>query len=526
MPGISGELADSLDSKLALGRMRTDVQTDLIWAPHYLAVFARAGDKLWEKVIGELRSGKYEPSLPITMEVPKESRLTRPGSILTPQDRAVYQCVVDTIAPVAEAQLDRTRVFSNVLLKDDPEFKMFQSASECWAKTKGALVEQADAKPNWTVIKTDVACFFEGLNQHNLINLLTASGCDSSAVNLLEKFLLALTQKDSHGIVQGLFPSDFLGNFYLLGMDADLQLREIPSIRYVDDIYLFVKDYQQALATLLSLCVHLRREGLHLNERKTEIMPVDKLKKEETELDRRFGEAREELAEQDRQFFEGFSGFQPDWEAEDADAIVNADLELRATKVLFSTRDEGTASERDKIDKFCLPVLGVAGSPVGVAVALEGIVKRPHLARTYGVYISRLLRSSGGLREEFERAITLAALPYDWQVMWCLAALLSASTVATETVRTSISMLRDARRAPGLRALCAIFAARFGVASQRRIVRQHYADEPSEYVRSAILFASRYFAPAERRTCAASWAPHSFTNSLVAEAVASLVQTS
>ncbi len=526
MPGISSELAESLDSRLTLGRIRTDVRTDLIWAPHYSAVFAHAGSKLWEKVIEELKSGTYEPSLPITMEVPKLSKLTRPGSILTPRDRVVYQAMVDSIAPMAEAQLDRTRVYSNVLLKEDPEYKMFQSPAECWATTRRALIAQANANPSWTAIRTDVACFFEGLYQHNLINLLSACGCDASATNLLEKFLLALTQKDSHGIVQGVFPSDFLGNFYLLGLDADLQLREIPSIRYVDDIYLFVKDYPHALETLLSLSVQLRREGLHLNERKTDIMPMSQLISEETELDRRFGEARKELADQEGRIVGDLSGFQAIWEEGNVDNTANGDFELRATKELFKKREGVTAGERDKIDKFCLPVLGAAGSLIAVDAGLEGMVKRPHLARSYAAYLSRMMKLSDEIREKFESTIDLTTLPYDWQVMWCFVALSYARKLSTETVRASISILRDARRAEGLRAMCAIVASQFGVASQRRIVRQQYTDETSEYVRAAILFASRHFPSAERRTCVASWAPHSFTNSLVADAVRSLVQAS
>lgn len=124
--------------------------------------------------------------------------------------------MVDAIAERAEAQLDRARVFSHVSLTDDPEFRMFKSNDECWKEMEAARNKRCRDKRFPFAIKADIACFFERIYQHNLINLLRAAGCDPRCINLLEKMLLVFTGKDSHGILQGMFPSDLLGNFYLV----------------------------------------------------------------------------------------------------------------------------------------------------------------------------------------------------------------------------------------------------------------------------------------------------------------------
>src|SRR5690349_20392906 len=139
MPGLDSDVIKSLNAKRAVGRINTDVQTDFILAPHYSAVYAHAGDELWESEKEALSSGRFEPELPTVIDVPKRSGLTRPGAILSPIDRFVYQAIIDLIAPIGETQLDRSRVFSNVLLKRDPGHQMFEASHLSWNKFSGAI---------------------------------------------------------------------------------------------------------------------------------------------------------------------------------------------------------------------------------------------------------------------------------------------------------------------------------------------------------------------------------------------------
>lgn len=121
MPRLEVDVLNLINSKQTLGRVNNDIQTDFILAPHYSGIYAHAGDELYALVKEFLSSGSYEPELPIIIEVPKRNGLTRPGAILGPVDRFVFQAIIDLIAKAAESQLDRSQVFSNVLLKRDPK---------------------------------------------------------------------------------------------------------------------------------------------------------------------------------------------------------------------------------------------------------------------------------------------------------------------------------------------------------------------------------------------------------------------
>jgi hypothetical protein len=524
MPGLDQAVIDQIDHELALNRILTDVKSDFIIAPHYSAVYANVGDLLWDQVRQSLRSGKFEPNLPITIEVPKPSGLTRPGSILSPADRLVYQALIDTIAPFAEQELDRDRVFSNVLLNPDPEFKMFEPSNESWEGLKQSIVGYCRDGSFTHAIKADVASFFERLYQHNLINLLRACSCSAEAVNLLEKLLLAWMEKDSHGILQGMFPSDFLGNFYLFGIDADMQVRDVPSSRYVDDMYIFYHSKDDARKGLVELCRMLRHEGLNLNEKKSGIVETDKLLIEETQLDRMFVEARAEIESEIREeLIIDWYGFQPIW-APDIEEPSEEEIELKALIALYEQVDQVEDQVADKIEKFCLPFLSVTRSDIAVDRSLRRITERPHLAKMYSSYLGSLSRSNESISDELERLIDEGRVPYDWQLMWVTAALVKIEQISSDTVNGLFRIMRDTSRSIALRGLCPLIIGKHGNPGQRRNLRHHYPDEPSEYVRSSILFSTRFFPTPERKSCIGAWSGHSVINAWIAEAVKQLVR--
>ena len=519
MPGLDQVILDQLDPDLALGRILTDVNTDFILAPHYSAVFANVGQELWNDLQSDLRSGNYEPELPITLEVPKPSGLTRPGSILVPRDRLIFQALVDFIAPIVENALDRTRVFSQVLLNPDPNLEMFEDSHVSWSDFQRSISNYCQDETYTHCIKADVASFFERLYQHNIVNLLRSAGCPGGAINLLEELLASFMERDSHGIIQGIFPSDFLGNFYLFGLDSDLEVRDLPSSRYVDDIYIFHRSLAEARRGLVDLCRMLRHEGLHLNERKSGIHQTDEILHEETLLDRMFQDARQEVEQQ--RFAAGWYGFQSVWVAEGIEEAQN--LELHAVEALYRQIDDVDEVAANKIEKFCLPYLAASGSDIAVARSITGIIERPYLSKLYNSYLSTLGVSNPDVFIEIENLIIDERIAYDWQLLWTLAALIRAENISTRTVNAIIRILRDVSRSIALRGLCAIVVGMHGHAGQRRNLKHQYADEPSDYVRTAILFTTRYFPAPERRSCLNAWGGHSVNHSLISEAVRRLI---
>ncbi|MFH0990876.1 MAG: reverse transcriptase domain-containing protein [bacterium] len=451
------------------------------------------------------------------MEVPKQSGITRPGSILVPLDRLVYQVLIDLMAPIVDKEFDRTRVSSNILLSTDPGFQMFVPAHEGWEHMQ-ATVTNLCRDPQYTyAIKADVSNFFERLYQHNLINLLHGSNCPASAVNLLEKLLLAWMEKNSHGIVQGIYPSDFFGNFYLVSFDSDAAVREIPSARYVDDIYMFFKDRESARKGLMELTRTLRHEGLSLNEKKTKVVETADLLTEETELDKLFRDAREEIEDQSTSFYSGY-GFQTLWLPEEPPADED-ELELKAVEALYSSINQSNPLIADKIEKFCLPHLAIAKSDIAVSRSFEGLVERPYLSKSYVSYLATIAELDANIALSLEKLIQTDNLPYDWQLMWVIGAIIRQPSAGEQTINSLLRILREVGRSPALRGIAAIAIGRLGHPAHRRNLKHHYSDEPSDYVRGAILFAVRYFPTPERRTALAAWAGHSRTNILIAEAV-------
>ncbi len=518
MFGLDPGFVDTINCGLSLNRIKTDVLTDFILAPHYSVVYTYAADELIERVRNLLRSGAYAPELPIKVDVPKRSGLTRPGAILSPIDRLIYQMLVDTISEQAEAQLNRARVYSYVLLTDDPEFKMFRPGDECWQNMQSALTSLCRDSHFPYAIKADIACYYERIYQHNLINLLHACGCDSRAVNLLEKILLAFTEKDSHGILQGMFPSDFLGNFYLASLDAELEVRGISSVRYVDDLYLFYPSRLEAQKGLVDLCRFLRDEGLNLNESKTKLLQSKDLLAEETQIDRLLNKAKREIREIPV-LIEMEYGFQSIW-GKVEEVLPAEEVELMAVKEVYRKISDNVV-DAERIEKLCLPCLSKALDDIAIGRSLSGVVSRPYLSKLYCTYLRPFAHGDSAISRQLELIIRNDELPYDWSLIWPMAVLIEVNSIASETVNKTISIIEDRRRSDSLRGVAAHLVAKHGSAGQRRLLKHQYDREPSPYVKAAILFSAKHFPTNERNSCLGAWGSHSTINSLIASAIRS-----
>jgi hypothetical protein len=307
----------------------------------------------------------------------------------------------------------------------------------------------------------------------------------------------------------------------------------VPSARYVDDLYIFYPDRAEAQKGLVELSRMLRKDGLHLNERKSKILPVAELVHEETELDRMFEEARQEL--QDLGWLAAEYGFIVAWGEDGDPEIAEVDLSellgpdgagddddeagsLAAVELLYE-RVDADDSPIERIERFCLPILGTAGSTVALERALNGLRERPHLSQQYASYIRRVGRGEPEVTSRLEAVLRDIPLPYSWQRMWILGALTYLDEVSPRTVQLALQIAGDHSFSVGVRAIAVQLAAKHGNVAQRRAVRHLYEREPSEYVRSSILFASRYFPTAERKNCMRAWGGHGKVNPLIVKAV-------
>lgn len=512
--GLDGTQSKIIDWALAVKRVLHDVRSDFLYAPHLTFIYANAASELIAAVLSDLNGGTYAPGLPLTIEVPKSSRMrisgsprqgpayTRPGSILLPKDRLFYQVLADMAAPLVDAKTDHSRSFSHKLSGAKSEV-MFQPNRHCWNELQKTLNDHAAAKEHKYVLKTDISNCFGALNQHTLIHILEDAGFPAALSAPLEKLLVKFTgERSSRGILQGIYPSDLFGNFYLSPVDRFLQDRALQSARYVDDIYVFLDSVEAADNLLREFIPFLRSYDLTLNETKSLLLTKYSLMAEEPDLEALFQEAFEEISSQvDEDDIDEDYGFQSNWDNDDNEG-QNDDLELQATISLFDSIDKYPGQE-EKIERFCLPLFGKAASDYAVVHVIDAFKKRPSMAQIYASYLARFLDKPSV--STFLIARLMDTFLLDWQRLWVLAALLGSPSASDNTVKAAWDVFKDGHRHEGLRAVAAIFVGRYGDLARRKALVSAYASAGSTYIQLAIYFSSRWFPGAERANAESSW---------------------
>lgn len=511
MPGLDRTVIEATDWNRAIQNVLLDVRSDFILSPHFDLIFNSASERLIEKSMQDLRSGNYQPRLPISLSVPKSNFLTRPGSILEPQDRLIHQALIESALPLIEENMDRTRAFSHV---PNGENALFQPSHDGWESFQ-ARVRAICAESNF-ILRADIANYFETIPQHSVINLLSSSGVQREIVTLLEEQLLSFQGRSSAGIVQGIYPSDILGNFFLSDFDADCEMHQLASARYVDDIFVGFDSEADARRELVRLNARMRSNRLFFNPSKTSIVSGEDARHEENEIERLFDEARAEIYDHLEHLSNAGYGFQGNWLLE-GELNPEERIEVFATRHLLNS--DVNENQKEKIERFCLPILRGANDDSAVDLVFENLEVRPQLTRIYASYLTHFSRDSNEIANQIKELMIQDAFFCDYQRMYMIASILNREENAPEAVRKCQQWMENAQIGPETRALAAIFVAKFGGPQQKMAVRLRYENEPSEYVRSAILFSSQFFSLADKRTAKRAWGGHSAINAMIADAI-------
>lgn len=395
---------------------------------------------------------------------------------------------------------------------------MFLPTRVCWNALQKALSQHSKDAVVSYIVKADVANFFGSLNQHVLINVLHDSGYPKSLHSRLEAMLTSFAgERSSRGILQGMYPSDLFGNFYLAPIDRLLEEHGAPSARYVDDIYIFVASIRGAHRLMRELTPALRSYDLTLNEAKSVIIPKSSLLTEEPDLETLFSDAVDEISSQiDEEDFDADYGFQSDWEDEDEDQEENDDeLTLKATIALFDSIEDYPGHE-ENIERFCLPLFAKASSKHAIQHVLDSFSKRPAMSQIYASYLARFL-DEDEVRDALVDLLDDGTL-VDWQKMWVLAALSQLDVASDASVKKANDLLKDGTHHEALRAVAAIYVGRYGDHSRRKALVSYY-NSVSPYIQAAIYFASRSWPGIERSNAKASWGHHGLLNSLLTVAM-------
>ena len=526
--GISSDIEKTIDWHRSVQRILSDLKSDFVYAPHLRFIYKYAGDELIANIKSKLKDGAYAPGVPIGIEVPKTNRMrtlelsrvgpvfSRRGSILLPHDRLLYQAFADVSAKIVDDGIDASRSFSHQLAGKKSD-AMFLPSRHNWSLFQKALRKRSKLPNSKYVLRTDIADYFGNINQHILINALADAGLPSEIARRLEILLISYTgERSSRGILQGMYPSDLFGNFYLSALDSFLDDEDRTSARYVDDIYIFVGSAKTAETVTRDIIQQLRGYDLSLNESKSVLMPANYLLTEEPDLESLFQSAVDEISEQikDDEFDTDY-GFQSDWDEDEFDEEDAEALELKATIALLDSVDD-YPNQEENIQRFCLPLLASAYSDYAIDTVIDSFRRHPSMTQQYCSYLVRFVGKSNVL--DFLTELAPDDSLMDWQRMWILATLLSAKDLNDEIVKIAAKIYKNKNSHEALRATAAMLIGKFGSHARRKRLISSYADSGSTYVQSAIYYSSQSFSAVEKQNAKSSWGNQNDLNRLITKA--------
>ena len=509
--GIAPAALEKLDFELAIKRILNDVRTDFIIAPHLSCVYVHCKDELIQEVKRLAKSGEFSPSLPITIDVPKKQRIkqvgvkrqppnfVRPGGILYPRDRLLLQALANIAQPIIESKLNRKICFSQQPASELSTNRMFLSSRDCWSQMQLQLSSLINGNSN-IVLRADVASCFQNINQHTLVNSLDGLGFQKEFLKPLESMLTQMsTGRSSRGILQGIYPSDLFGNFYLYPIDRYFTDEGIASIRYVDDIYAFFESHEKADTAIIGLYSELRRLDLSLNEAKTCITTPLGLLTSDPDLDEMFDDAIEEvraiyIANAEDEILTDY-GFQSIW-SEENPTIDNEEIELKATEMLFDQIQKYNEN-CEEIERFCLPLFASFGSPYAIDHVLVKLYNTPSMSQIYFSYLSKFITHKN-VQQHIFSAITQRKLTFDWEYLWAIGTIVQMPLISDEMVASLLKMCTE-NYDDSVKAMAFIAVARHGDVSRQKTVVDALNRIHSPYIRGAILFSARYMQKAIRK---------------------------
>ena len=283
---------------------RADMQRDFAKGPFSSEIFGYSSKENIKELLRLLKTGKYSPKPLIRVAIPKGTLGTRPGTILSVEDRVILFGALQLIAEPLDSKLNET-VYSyrvkegkrknSLFLEGDaialPFLKNktvkkyidpFDPWYGLWPKFD-EISKKAFQKQNYRYMATsDIAAYFENIQldilREQLNDLLPG---EQKIINLFINSFATWTydteqgRRYLRGIPQGTQISSFFGNLFLKPIDDAFEYfgskNDIKYYRYMDDIRVFTKDYDMARSAILLLDSEIRRLHLNLQSGKTKI---------------------------------------------------------------------------------------------------------------------------------------------------------------------------------------------------------------------------------------------------------------
>ncbi|MBA7595367.1 hypothetical protein ES703_02329 [subsurface metagenome] len=492
--------AELLDLHLAYRRLKEDLKTDFIHYPIEKEVFDYRREENLEQLRFEMEDD-YKPVLVRRIDVPKQNRTLRPGAVPRLKDRIVLQALIDSIAETVGDQLipdSDNVVFSHRVKKNGDEHLFKLGGYERFEERTLSGLQSGERY----LLETDIAAYFEHVDMGRLAAILSGFGVESGTTNNILEVITAWNGTKYHGLPQGTWPSDFLGNIYLDPLDKYMLRRGHDYFRYGDDIRVFGNSKLELHRALKDLTVELRSLHLNLQTEKTLLLHGTQLKKYVDYRHSRLQEFSKTLPPVIIVNYE-YGG---DVQVEEQDVTVE-DIQKSEELLLQYLRKHVFRSD-DKYDarmlRYCIGLLTRLGSSVAEDEVLHWL---PHCPAETKLLVN-YLGTSNYFKKIKDALIGYLASEeniYEWSEMWALEYLIRAKErFEGEAILDAgdMKVVRGIANDKNRHWICRFKAIRicglYGDDQDRRALMESYDDEPQLEIQYAIVLACEKLNPVQR----------------------------
>ncbi|WP_118839589.1 reverse transcriptase domain-containing protein [Salinibacter ruber] len=244
------------------------------------------------KVLSDKIENKtYNPEKPAKKYIPKRDGTLRAITVLSVEDRLVYQAMANLIAKKSWTDLKllaNKSTFGNIPNVDKNKYALRHWKPQ-FKKFKKSFKDSVEGGKRW-IVEADVSSYYRSID-HRVLRRVLEDYIDCG--EFIDLFLRCIRRWSTHegdsrlssGIPQGYEASDFVSTIYLLGLDKKL-LKIYSYIRYVDDIRICCKNRDGARGALAKLDRELKKLSLTTQTKKTSIRRVSDFGNEERKIDK------------------------------------------------------------------------------------------------------------------------------------------------------------------------------------------------------------------------------------------------